>query len=226
VSTPSGVHRAVFASGVLDTNGIGIGRPMETMQRLRTGTLVVFEGLDRAGKSTQIDRFRTANWAQPEPVFLHMPSGQTELTQAIYGLTEHSAIDSPLCRQLLHLACHAENQGSIRGARAAGGVVLDRWWWSTVAYGWATGAVQSLGVSESVFFGLISAVWRDQPPDAVLLFLNPYEVDTLNTDAVSDSYRELAETHADIAIVVPSGDPEATEEFIARELRERGILVS
>jgi thymidylate kinase len=197
---------------------------MPKAQRLRTGSLVVFEGLDRAGKSTQIDRFRQAKWAEPEPLFMHMPSGQTELTRAIYGLTEHAAVDSPLCRQLLHLACHAENQTSINAARMAGGVVLDRWWWSTVAYGWATGALQSIGLTAQVFFGLISAVWRDQPPDAVLLFLNPYELDTLNTDAVTDGYRELAAAHADVAIIVPSSDPDATEAFVAGALRERGIL--
>lgn len=199
---------------------------MSAVRQLRAGSLIVFEGLDRAGKSTQVDRFRRVQWAEPEPVFLHMPSGQTELTRAIYGLTEQSAIDSPLCRQLLHLACHAENQSSIRSARASGGVILDRWWWSTVAYGWATGAVQALGLSEQVFFGLIGTVWRDQVPDAVLLFLNPYEADTLNTDTVCNGYHELAETHSDVAIMVPSGDPDEIEEFIAKVLRERGIIVA
>jgi thymidylate kinase len=71
---------------------------------LRPGSLVVFEGLDRSGKSTQIERMSRLDWEAPGPSFTHMPSGMTELTKSIYSLTEHQRIRSPLARQLLHLA--------------------------------------------------------------------------------------------------------------------------
>jgi dTMP kinase len=103
---------------------------------LTTGSLVVFEGLDRSGKSTQIKRLSALDWVAPAPRFIHMPSGMTDLTKNIYSLTENSKISSPLARQLLHIACHAENIEPIADARVRHGLFLDRWWWSTVAYGW------------------------------------------------------------------------------------------
>lgn len=43
----------------------------------------------------------------------------------IYSLIENTQISSPLARQLLHIACHAENIGLIGEARY--GLFLDRW---------------------------------------------------------------------------------------------------
>lgn len=63
---------------------------------LRPGSLIVFEGLDRSGKSTQIKRLSAFDWGTPGPRFTHMPSGLTELTGNIYSLTENSQISSPL----------------------------------------------------------------------------------------------------------------------------------
>jgi protein-L-isoaspartate(D-aspartate) O-methyltransferase len=45
--------------------------------RLRPGSLIVFKGLDRSGKSTQIKRLSGLDWAMPGPRFTHMPSGMT-----------------------------------------------------------------------------------------------------------------------------------------------------
>jgi hypothetical protein len=81
----------------------------------------VFEGLDRSGKSTQIKRLSALGWAMPGPEFIHMPTGMTDLTRNIYALTENSQISSPLARQLLHMACPAENIGPIAEARACHG---------------------------------------------------------------------------------------------------------
>jgi dTMP kinase len=124
----------------------------------RAGSLVVFEGLDRSGKSTQLKRLSVLNWATPGPKFIHLPSGATTLTESIYSLTENDNIASPLARQLLHLACHAENIVPISNARTQHGLFLDRWWWSTVAYGWYAGHLAA-NVSESAFFGVIESIW-------------------------------------------------------------------
>src|SRR6266568_8943719 len=83
----------------------------------RPGSLVIFEGLDRSGKTTQLKRLSLLDWAAPEPIFTHMPSGMSALSKSIYSLTENEKISSPLARQLLHLSCHAENIGSIADGR-------------------------------------------------------------------------------------------------------------
>lgn len=195
-----------------------------TSLQLRPGSLIVFEGLDRSGKSTQIKRLSALNWAVPGPGFIHMPTGMTDLTRNIYALTENSQISSPLARQLLHMACHAENIGPIAEARACHGLFLDRWWWSTVAYGWYGAGLVSSGLNESVFLGLIESVWSAQQANAVFLFMAPHESDRLNKDEVRSGYAALAAAHEGVTVMVPSVSPEETTGFILASLRARELL--
>jgi thymidylate kinase len=153
-----------------------------------------------------------------------MPSGMTELTKSIYSLTEHQRIRSPLARQLLHLACHAENISSVIDARAQRGLFLDRWWWSTVAYGWYAGHLAQAGLAESAFFGLIGSIWSSQSADALFLFLTPFESDDLNREEVRAGYEVLAVENKSATVVVPAGGPEETTAFILSELRSRELL--
>ena len=192
---------------------------------LRPGSLIVFEGLDRSGKSTQIKRLSGLDWAAPGPRFTHMPSGMTDLTRDIYSLTENSQISSPLARQLLHIACHAENIGPIADARIRHGLFLDRWWWSTVAYGWYGAGLARSGLSKSVFSGLIDSVWSAQQADVVFLFMTPYEKDRLNRDEVRSGYAALAGEHAAMTVAVPSAGPEEITDFVLASLRARELLV-
>jgi dTMP kinase len=189
------------------------------------GSLIVLEGLDRSGKSTQADRLRSLEWESPGPTFMHMPSGVTELTQRIYRLTESESMESPLARQLLHMACHAENMAALTDARRAGGVVLDRWWWSTIAYGWYGAGLDAAGVDESVFFGMIDAIWARQSADVVFLFTTPYERDDLNRDSVRQGYEQLADWHPSLAVKVPPGTQDETSAFLVSQLRGRGLLL-
>jgi thymidylate kinase len=195
-----------------------------TSLHLRPGSLIVFEGLDRSGKSTQITRLSPLDWAAPGPAFVHMPSGLTDLTRDIYAATENRKISSPWARQLLHLACHAENIGPITDVRTRHGLFLDRWWWSTVAYGWYGARLAGIGLDNSVFFGLIKSIWSGQQADVVFLFLTPHESDWLNRDEVRGGYETLAAEHADITITVPASSPEETTDFILATLRARGLL--
>jgi dTMP kinase len=188
------------------------------------GSLVVFEGLDRSGKSTQLKRLSRLNWAAQGPLFVHMPSGLTALTKRIYALTENENIRSPLGRQLLHLACHAENIASIAEARIQHGLILDRWWWSTVAYGWYAGHLAASGVSESAFLGMIKSIWSGQAADLLFLFMKPFENDELNREEVRSGYMALAKEHPSTTVVVPPGDPEATTGFVLGNLRDRELL--
>jgi len=202
----------------------GTGNFRDTSPRLRPGSLIVFEGLDRSGKSTQIKRLSALDWAAPGPRFTHMPSGMMDLTSSIYSLTENSQICSPLARQLLHIACHAENIGPIAEARARFGLFLDRWWWSTVAYGWYGAGLAGSGLNETVFFGLIESVWAAHQADVVFLFMTPHENDRLNRDEVRRGYTALAVEHEGATMVVPQAGPEETTDFILEGLRDRELL--
>lgn len=126
-----------------------------TSLQLRPGSLIVLQGLDRSGKSTQMKRLSKLAWAEPRPEFTHMPSGMTDLTKDIYSFTEDRQISSPLAQQLLHIACHAENIELIADARQHHGLFLDRWWWSTVAYGWYGDGLSVSGLERVVFFGAV-----------------------------------------------------------------------
>lgn len=153
-----------------------------------------------------------------------MPSGLTELTGNIYSLTENSQISSPLARQLLHIACHAENMGPVSDARGRYGLFLDRWWWSTAAYGWYGSGLAGSGLSKSVFFGLIESVWSGQQADVVFLFMTLHESDRLNRDEVRSGYAALAAGHEAITVSVPPVGPEETTDFILASLRTRDLL--
>jgi len=198
--------------------------PLHHAMRLRPGCLVVLEGLDRSGKSTQVERLRALDWTAPSPAFTHMPSGLTALTESIYQLTEREQITSPLARQLLHMACHAENIAALADARLYNGVVLDRWWWSTVAYGWYGGSLADSGVSEAAFFGMIDAIWSSQLADLVFLFTTPYAHDDLNRDDVRRGYQQLAADHPSITVDVPPGTQDETTDFLLFRLADAGLL--
>ncbi|MET9090203.1 hypothetical protein ABZX77_51595 [Streptomyces sp. NPDC004237] len=192
--------------------------------RLVSGTLVVLEGLDRSGKSTQRAALDRLPWVDPKPLFMHLPSGQSRFTEGVYRLTEEAPISSALARQLMHLACHAENINTLSEARAGGGAVLDRWWWSTVAYGWYGAHLAEQGLDEDTFLGMIDLVWSGQPADVVFLFTTPHEADALNREPVRAGYRRLAAEHSAITVEVPAANPAATTDFLLATLRERGLV--
>lgn len=151
-----------------------------------------------------------------------MPSGLSPLTEAIYRATETQKITSSLARQLLHLACHAENLPALAEARRERGVILDRWWWSTVAYGWFGGLRDEL--SEEAFFGAIEMVWGGVQADVVFLFLETFESDTHNTSAIADGYRAISATHRDVAVEVPRGSEASITTFLFQELERRELI--
>lgn len=190
----------------------------------RPGAVVVFEGLDGAGKTTQIELMRRWSW-DSQPTFAHMPSGLTSLTSQLYALTEREQIESPLARQLLHLACHSENMRALREASVTSGLVLDRWWWSTLAYGWYGANLVSKGVPKEVFLGLIRSVWTPIVADVVLVFSTSFTDDPLNLDGVEQGYDRLIDEAGTKAFVVPSADPDETTQTIRQVLLDREILI-
>lgn len=192
--------------------------------RLVPGSVIVFEGLDRAGKSTQLAMLTQV--VEPSSAELvHMPSGTTPFTQGVYSLLEQDGPVSGLARQLAHLACHAENHHALVAATEVKALVLDRWWWSTLAYGWYGGPVRQSGLPEADFHRLIKAVWAPITAAVVFAFLEPHEDDDNNSDAVASGYRALIRQHPGVAVPVPDLTVQQVHTFITDELTARGLAV-
>lgn len=198
----------------------------ETGLVIRPGAVVVFEGLDRTGKSTQLERLRIAV-GDSSTVFAHMPSGFTPFTKNLYmaleGATVNERPKSGLAQQLAHLACHAESIRELERAVEMQSLILDRWWWSTLAYGWYGGSVEQSGLSEGSFRELIKTIWAPIVPSIVFVFLEPHHVDGNNTEGVEAGYRALIEEHSDLVVVIPSGSEESTYALVTASLLERGF---
>lgn len=206
--------------------------------QLKKGAVVVFEGLDATGKSTQLDRMEAGvyrpTYGTPmfdgEPMFLHMPSGSSPLGEMIYKYTENTRNIPAFTRQLLHLSVHADElDGTILPhLQRPEAVFLDRFWWSTVAYGWEGLRGR---FSKRALRDLCQAVWEGVEPVVVYLFLEPLKHDRHNTRHVRRGYEWLAEEFSDIVTLVPSGEREDGTEwheahvqlFICEDMVRRGI---
>jgi len=199
------------------------------------GKLVVFEGLDATGKSTQLDRFERSCYApqlgrelvNPLPMFTHQPSGATGIGPDIYSLTEQ--VDwtkaSPLTRQYLHLAAHSEHyQHDIIPALQERSVWMDRCWWSTVAYGYRGEVADMFSWDEWITFAQVPT--RGMRPDVVFLFLERYGAEDGRGDdeTTVQNYRWLADEHAPYVEVVPRLGVGETTAFISGKLYNRGLL--
>lgn len=201
---------------------------MDTKLSIRSGSVVIFEGLDKTGKSTQLERLRTVVDTD-STVFAHMPSGFTPFTKTLYSALEGEAVaekpTSGLAQQLAHLACHAESILELRRAIENQSLILDRWWWSTLAYGWYGGSVEQSGLSETSFRELIQTIWAPVVPSVVFVFLEPHHLDNNNTDGVEAGYRAIVKEHSDLAVVIPADTEESTNALVIETLLSRGLAV-
>ncbi|TFV88117.1 hypothetical protein E4P40_10445 [Blastococcus sp. CT_GayMR20] len=215
------VHADLVARTLTFTPPAPKSRPAPSLA-LKLGKLVVFEGLDRAGKSTQRDLLESVLDAG-STTFAHMPSGFTDFTRRLYRLLETKPPVRPLARQLAHLSCHSESIEELIDSTRRGALVLDRWWWSTLAYGWyATGG--ELGLSEATFRSLVNEVWGSVEADLVFLFLHAHLSDVNNADGVKEGYEAIAAADPDRVVIVPPMSASDTHDFIITELRQRGLL--
>jgi dTMP kinase len=196
---------------------------MREQLTIKNRSLVVFEGVDQSGKSTQIDRFRAVLWGGTKPEFVHMPSGLVPATASIYQSLERGGLSSPLARQLLHLACHAENVPAIEALIQERAIILDRFWWSTVAYGWYGGGLAATSLEKESLMNVIDTVWGRLRPDVVFLFLNAHQDDSNNNNDVVSGYLALAKEHPEHVVLIPELSVEGTTSFIKQELIRAGI---
>ena len=103
------------------------------------GCLIAIEGIDRAGKTTQVDRLaQRLRAATPRPIAVFHEPGSTDLGEHLRGLlkTETATPVAPLAELLLFAAARAQLvQERLKPALQSGAVVLcDRFSASTVAY--------------------------------------------------------------------------------------------
>ncbi len=196
-------------------------RDADAMVTARAGAFLVLEGLDATGKSTQLHRLGER---LSGVLTTHQPSGATAVGQTVYELAENATIQSPLARQLLHLASHAEHyRTEIRPALLGGAVLMDRCWWSTVAYGWYGTDLGTI-VDLETFLKVAQLPAEGLMPDMVFVFLDPWRADPHNMPSVRDGYESLLERYADRAVRVPPVDASATTTFILDVLEERGLV--
>lgn len=200
------------------------GGMSETKLAINPGVSVVFEGLDRTGKTTQRELLRDV-LAPETVVFAHMPSGFVPFTGRVYDALEAKGEKpaSGLAQQLAHLACHAESIERLVEVTESKALVLDRWWWSTLAYGWYGGSVEQSGLSEKSFLDLIGTIWSPVTPSVVFVFLEPHQLDSNNNQGVEAGYRALLQQYPDLAVIVPNDTQDATHDFVVETLVGRDL---
>lgn len=198
--------------------------PSTSALTLTAGSVIVFEGLDKAGKSTQLERMKQA--IDPAgTTFAHMPSGFSGFTAAVYAVLENkdTTPSLPLARQLAHLACHSESMPTLVEKARSGALVLDRWWWSTLAYGWYGRGESAFGIQELTFRALIEEIWAPIRADVIFLFLHAYESDRNNVDGVAGGYQTVADQSPATVVRVPAMAEDDTHEFLTAELKRLGL---
>ncbi len=172
------------------------------------GRLIVFEGIDGCGKTTQ--QRLCAEWLAGRPSgravrSLREPGG-TRCGEAVRALLLSGAPVGARAEMLLYMAARAELYESVIFPALAAGetVLLDRSQYSSAAYQGA-----GLGLDPAMILALAAEVTYGRLPDRVLLFDLPVEVararcsgrspdlierrDDAYFGRVADGYRRLAQ---------------------------------
>lgn len=191
---------------------------------LSPGRLIVFEGLDSTGKTTQLRRLQEIT-DPSATIFAHMPTGLSPLTQTVRALLEDDETrpQIDLAAQLLHLGCHAEAVPTLQAHLRERALVLDRWWWSTTAYGWFGGTVPETGLTRTTWDQLISSIWATLEPDVVFYFGHPHRGDANNRSGVAEGYEQLLFTTALPVVRIEATSEDEVARRIVQELVEREI---
>jgi thymidylate kinase len=165
----------------------------------RRGKLYVLEGCDGVGKTTLANAFASALSAmKTECLSLSFP-GRTPRTLGSVVYELHHRTDgmvssvSNTSLQTLHVAAHIDLLEStlLPALHAGKTVVLDRFWWSVLAYGSVAGVPSA---ALKLMVELEQQVWGKYQPDAVFLVRRDV-VDQRATDA----HRKLHRAYESIA---------------------------
>lgn len=190
-----------------------------------SGRLIVFEGPDGVGKSTLADELRLALQQRGETCLLLAFPGKRPDTLGEFVYEIHHRQDNsidPSAMQILHVAAHVDAiQGTIKPALEAGTtVILDRFYWSTIAYG------LTAGVDEETLRLIIEVerrFWNGLIPD-ILFFIDreePYrkDWDELTFATLRTKYHSIVEDCSEFKISTISN--EGTVPSIVMQLLEK-----
>jgi dTMP kinase len=131
------------------------------------GKLIVFEGPDGTGKSTQIKKLATKLAADGKEVLMLREPGGTQLGETLRAALKHSTENISPRAELLGMNCSRAQlvDTVIKPALAAGKwVLLDRFFYSTIAY---QGYGKQLPIE--LVNAVIKAATGDLTPDHVFL---------------------------------------------------------
>ena len=167
------------------------------------GRLFVFEGSDGVGKSTISEKVAEQLRMKGFDVLLlsfpgKEPNSVGDLIYKIHHDRQKYGIEqiSDASLQVLHIAAHIDCiENRIRPAiidRKT--VILDRYWWSTVAYGLASGIPQSI---LNAMVNLEKTVWGNLLPEKIFLVTRhePFraELDSQAWTRICSAYQDLYE---------------------------------
>ena len=137
------------------------------------GSLIVFEGIDGSGKSTQIEKLEAALSKFRKVERLREPGGTVvgEKIRELLANPDHAEL-TPRAELLLFMAARAQLAEQKIGPALRGGLVvlLDRYYHSTAAY---QGGASGLGVGKVL--DLVETLRFPKPDLVVLLDLDPAE---------------------------------------------------
>lgn len=199
---------------------------METKYKFNRPSLIVFEGLDATGKTTQAAMFK--DW--PNVFVTHQPSGAPGIGKQIYGITEDAQGLNDTARQFLHLACHAQHyQDEIVPTMVSGvTVIMDRFWWSTVAYGYFSQKVANNKMTRERWAEVAQLpVPANVTPDVIFMFTKPYKDDPHNNQDLIAGYSWLGQMDVprnNSIFYVPTGDPDNIHSVIVDHLLRKGLI--
>lgn len=156
------------------------------------GRLIVFEGVDAAGKTTLCDALYEQLLRSNSPVQRYHFPGKTAgtLGELVYRIHLHHKDEfnipevNQCSLQLLHIAAHIDCIEAVikRAVNEGVWVILDRFWWSTYVYGLDDGvSAESL----KLMIQLEKQAWGQLMPDLLLLIdtYMPLRSDESNCEA-------------------------------------------
>jgi dTMP kinase len=230
----------VLAAGAMTRRGlrrfrVARPRPLALVPTLKradgAGLFIVFEGVEGAGKGTQIERAHAFVASRGHDVLVTREPGGTDFGEHLRDmiLDPQTGKLDPRAEALVFAASRAQHVTTvIRPALAQGKVVIcDRFVDSSIAY---QGVARGLGEQDVLTLN----AWATQGlfPDLVLLLsLDPDygllrsegEADRIESEdgrfhaKVADAYEKIAEEHPDKYVVI---DASGSEEEVAARVRE------
>lgn len=199
------------------------------MYKMLPGKFVVVEGPDNSGKTSACAELQKI---MGRALFTHQPRGDHKLSHKIYKLVEeHWQEMTPLALQFLHLASHdVHYTKTVQPALSKGGVVMDRSWISTLAYGYFGTELQK-HIPFNDFFKTVLWPAKGLWPDIVFYCRHVYRSDKHNTPQVVAGYDRLYRdlphyTQMQWLVVPPHYSTDAKAGWMAEQMKERGLCIT